>query len=333
MGSICTSSQPMETLKPSPTLTLRHFKYISTLGKGAYSRVILARRKQRNELFAIKIYKKSKISTKLSQIRRERQILLDVNDEFFVKLFHVFESQTRICFVLEFVIGGNLGFHIKELGNFPIDTAKFYAAEVLQGLENLHSIGYVFRDLKPDNVLIDRYGHVKFADFNLSTSSKQTVIETTGTPEYAAPEIIMQDDQGLEVDFWAFGVLIYHMIEGKTPFEGSSQNETIDKIIEGNVVFNKNFNEDSKDLIRRLLKKYSCDRLCNIDVIKAHEFFNGINWENVKKRNKNGPLKLKFSKETDLRYFTKKKYSDLVVDEKDKDSCCSDLSYNSDFEG
>ena len=203
----------------------------------------------------------------------------------------------------------------------------------MQGLENLHSIGYVFRDLKPDNLLIDKFGHVKFADFNLSTSSKQIVVETTGTPEYAAPEIIMQDEQGLEVDFWAFGILIYHMIEGKTPFEGRSQSETFDKIIEGKLVFSKNFNADSKDLIRRLLKKYSCDRLCNIELIKAHEFFNGVNWDSIKKRNKNGPLKLGFSRETDLRYFWKKKDSGFLIDEKDRDSCCSDLSYNSDLEG
>lgn len=340
MGNICStnSSQYLSVNhipKAPTTLKLRHFKFISTIGKGAYTKVILAKRKGTEDHYAIKCYQKPSITSEdsLEKIKNERSLLLNFTSPYVIKLYHIFESQNKICFALEFMQGGNLNFHIDKLGRFTEELTKFYAAEVLIALQELHMGGFIYRDLKADNVLLNRQGHIKFADFNLSVSNKSTVMDATGTPEYVAPEIILQEEQGVEVDFWAYGVLLYHMTEGKTPFkspQGSSG--TIDNIIECKLYFTKNFSKELKDLITRLLKKYPCDRLKNFRTIKEHAYFKGVDWELIKKLDKVSPLNLNFVSEIDLKYFQKRRYSKFVIDEKEEGSFNFELSFNSDVE-
>lgn len=340
MGNIC-SREPSQYLsvknipKAPTTLKLRHFKFISTIGKGAFTKVILAKRKGTQDHYAIKCYQKPNISSEnsLENIKNERSVLLNFISPYVIKLYHIFESQNKICFALEFMQGGNLNFHIEKLGRFSNELTTFYAAEVLIALQELHMGGYIYRDLKADNVLLNREGHIKFADFNLSVSNKSTVMDATGTPEYVAPEIILQEEQGVEVDFWAYGILLYHMTEGKTPFKcPQSSNGTIDNIIECKFYFTKNFSKELKDLITRLLKKYPCERLRDYRSIKEHPYFKGVDWDLVKKFSKASPLNLKFNSEIDLKYFQKRRYSKFVIDEKEEGSFNFELSFNSDVE-
>ena len=205
--------------------------------------------------------------------------------------------------------GGSIGFHLKKQSKFKPSAAVFFAAEVLLALEILHKREFIYRDLKPENILIDLDGHIKLADFSLTTRSENLSESICGAPEYAAPEVINGDVQGLEVDFWALGVLIFHMIQGNTPFEAANNYDTCRNIVTGRFGFTSCFDKSAVDLIARLLVVNPRERLASFAVIKEHKFFMGIDWQAAERRALSSPLKLSVKDPCDLKYFWKQKNS------------------------
>lgn len=323
----------------SKYLQLSHFQYIATLGEGSFGKVILVRRKSTQDLFAIKFIQTDRLQdlVKREYARFERQVLLEIQNPFIVKLHHIFESSGKLCFVLDFMQGGSLGFHLNKSGKFEKNEVVFFAAEVLVALELLHKREFIYRDLKPENILVDINGHLKLADFNLSTSVEDFSDSICGTPEYAAPEIISGDIQGIEIDFWGFGVLLYHMIQGSTPFKAINNYDVCKNILAGKYSFTGNFDKVSIDLISRLLVKNPKDRLCSHWKIKQHQFFSGVDWTAVEKRDLSSPLSLNLENPCDLKYFPKKKYPKISMenghstDLNGSGSQFSDFSYNSEI--
>ena len=334
MGNLCSRS-PESTVQStnsetSKLLRLNHFKFISTIGKGSFAKVVLVERKTTKDLFAIKLIPKSYLQDikKLEYICNERSILIDFQNPYIVKLHHIFESQNFLCFVLDFMQGGNLTHHL-SLSSFDDPVKKqFIAAEVLSALKLLHGQGKIYRDLKPDNILIDSTGHIKLADFNLSVNAKDQHDSLAGTPDYAAPEVFMGETQGVEVDFWSFGVLLFHMICGSLPFHSENRYELTSNVLELKYEFNYRFSEESKDLIKRLLVVNPDKRLASYKDIQKHKFFKGIDWELAEQRKLKSPIILVFNRPTDLRYFDKKRYSTLVINEAELHTLQSELSYN-----
>ena len=196
---------------------------ISVIGKGAYGKVILVEKKDTKVLYAMKVLKKAEI-IKRNQVEHtmtERRILENVNHPMIVKMDYAFQSDSKLFFVLEYCPGGELFFYLSQIGRFKEEAARFYASNILLALSHLHSLNILYRDLKPENVLVSHDGYVKIADFGLSKENIKGHTDAKsicGTAEYLAPEILLNKGHGKASDWWSFGGIIYEMLCGEPPF-------------------------------------------------------------------------------------------------------------------
>jgi serine/threonine protein kinase len=266
--------------------TVNSFELGETLGTGTFGRVRLVKCKVQGKThyFAMKLLKKAEI-LKLKQvehIKSEKNILSMISHPFIVNMFHSFKDETRLYMILEYVIGGELFSQLRKVGRFNKNTSQFYAAQIVLALEYLHDKNIVYRDLKPENLLIDRKGNMKITDFGFA---KELVDQRTwtlcGTPEYLAPEIIQSKGHGKAVDWWAMGILIYEMLAGYPPFYDEVPFGIYHKILQGikYVQFPETFGPLGRDLVKKLLtadrtKRYGCLKNGASD-IKKHKWFSG----------------------------------------------------------
>ncbi|OZJ01641.1 hypothetical protein BZG36_05292 [Bifiguratus adelaidae] len=250
---------------------LDDFNFLAVLGKGNFGKVMLAEEKFSKELYAIKVLKKRFIidNDEVASTRSEKR------------------TESRIYFVMEYVSGGDLMLHIQR-EQFSERRAKFYACEVLLALEYLHKQGIVYRDLKLDNILLTLDGHIKIADYGLCKENMwygATTNTFCGTPEFMAPEILLEQRYGRAVDWWAFGVLIYEMLLGQSPFRGEDEDEIFDAILEDEILYPINMSRDSVSICTRLLNRDPERRLgsskADAEEIKRHPFFRGVNWDDM----------------------------------------------------
>jgi len=187
---------------------------------------------------------------------------------------------------MDFINGGEVFFHLSNDGCFSEERAKFYAAEIVLGLQYLHENGIIYRDLKPENLLLNHQGHVVITDFGLSKEGMVNPEDTTktfcGTPEYLAPEIILGERYSKAVDWWSFGTLIFEMMSGLPPFYVDNNEELMfEKILRAPIEMPATFSEEAKDIINKLLDRDPEQRLRDPALIKAHPFFSSINWEKL----------------------------------------------------
>lgn len=253
---------------------------------------MLAEEKSSRQLFAVKVLKKEFIleNDEVESTKSEKRVFLTANrarHPFLVGLHACFQTETRIYFVEEYVSGGDLMLHIQR-EQFNERRARFYACEVLLALEYFHNNGIVYRDLKLDNLLLTLEGHVKVADYGLCKENMwfgRTTNTFCGTPEFMAPEILLEQDYTRAVDWWAFGVLIYEMLLGQSPFKGEDEEEIFAAILEEPVVYPASLHADAVDLLQRLLAKDPPRRLgagkADAEEIKSHAFFRGVDWSDV----------------------------------------------------
>merc|ERR1712021_73057 len=183
-------------------------------------------------------------------------------------------------------IGGELFTHLRKAGKFNNDHTRFYAAQIVMALQYLHNDSIVYRDLKPENLLLDLTGYLKITDFGFAKKVEYRTWTLCGTPEYLAPEIILSKGHGKAVDWWALGILIYEMLAGYPPFYDEDPLGIYQKILEGKVKFPWHFDRHSKDLCKKLLTADLTKRLGNLkggaEDIKKHKWFNAANptpWE------------------------------------------------------
>ena len=185
----------------------------------------MVRKKSNDKIYAMKTLKKDFIirTKQVSNTKIERDIMQQIDHPFIVKLHYAFQTPETLYFVCDFLNGGELFFHLCHKVRFSEDTARFFSAEIVLALEHLHQNGIIYRDLKPENVLLDREGHVKLTDFGLSKMELQGPQAMTntfcGTPEYLAPEIILHNGHSYGVDWWSLGMLTYEMISGINPLK------------------------------------------------------------------------------------------------------------------
>ncbi|KAI3642421.1 hypothetical protein MP228_011976 [Amoeboaphelidium protococcarum] len=272
--------------------TLDDFNFIAVLGKGNFGKVMLAEEKVSKKLYAIKVLKKEFIlqNDEIESTRSEKRVFQTINRgrmPFLVELHSCFQTETRIYFVMEYVSGGDLMLHIQRQ-QFNEKRAKFYACEVLLALEYFHKNDVVYRDLKLDNILLTLEGHVKVADYGLCKEGMSYTGRTNtfcGTPEFMAPEILQDQEYGRAVDWWAFGVLIFEMLLGQSPFKGQDEEEIFAAILQEEVQFPPNLNKDAVSILTQLLVKDPTKRLgasqADAADIKAHPYFAGVNWEDM----------------------------------------------------
>ncbi|GJQ75197.1 hypothetical protein Trydic_g9799 [Trypoxylus dichotomus] len=225
-------------------VNLSDFDIKNVIGRGHFGEVHVVKEKQTSDIYAMKTIKKYKsLEQKYSSFEEERNIMAFSISPWLTRLQYAFHDSTNLYFVMEYHPGGDLfGLLNRQGGTLPESAASFYIAELVLGLNDLHNMGYVHRDIKPDNILLDRCGHVKLADFgsasSLNAKGEISHIIPIGTPEYIAPEVLQSLDNkkqnvqyGVASDYWSLGILAYELTVGSTPFSGQSTAATYSKII------------------------------------------------------------------------------------------------------
>lgn len=298
--------------KKKRKITLDNFEFLKVLGKGTFGKVILCREKSSNHFYAIKILRKDVIIKRdeVAHTLTENRVLQRVDHPFLTYLKYSFQTNDRLCFVMEYVNGGELFFHLNQERIFPEERAKFYGAEICLALGYLHERNIIYRDLKLENLLLDADGHIKIADFGLckeDISYGSTTRTFCGTPEYLAPEVLEENDYGRGVDWWGYGVCLYEMMVGRLPFYDKDHDKLFQLIVCEDVRFPRTISQEARDLLRGLLHKDPNTRLGggprDVKEVQNHPFYITINWKLLEEKKITPPFKPQVTSETDTRYF------------------------------
>ncbi|KAK6495490.1 Serine/threonine kinase [Arthrobotrys musiformis] len=293
---------------------LDHFNFLAVLGKGNFGKVMLAETKATKQLYAIKVLKKEFIieNDEVESIRSEKRVFLIANKErhpFLLNLHACFQTETRVYFVMEYISGGDLMLHIQR-GQFGTKRAQFYAAEVCLALKYFHENGVIYRDLKLDNILLTLDGHIKIGDYGLCKEEMwygSTTSTFCGTPEFMAPEILLDKRYGRAVDWWAFGVLIYQMLLQQSPFRGEDEDEIYDAILSDEPLYPIHMPRDSVSILQKLLTREPELRLgsgpTDAQEIMSHAFFRNVNWDDIYNKRVPSPFLPQISSPTDTSNF------------------------------
>ncbi|CAJ1062206.1 serine/threonine-protein kinase Sgk2b [Xyrichtys novacula] len=280
-------------LKPSD------FDYLKVIGKGSFGKVLLAKHRKHGGYYAVKVLQKQMIIKRKEQghVMVERSVLLKgLQHPFLVGLHFSFQTSNTLYFVLDYVNGGELFYHLQREGSFPEPRAAFYAAEMLMALGFLHSLDIVYRDMKPENILLDCEGHVMLTDFGLCKEgvSKSGIMHTfCGTPEYLAPEVLQGHPYSPAVDWWGLGTVLFEMLYGLPPFYSHSKADMFENILHAPLQLRSGVSEAARSLLEGLLQKDVKNRLGGKGdqvELQNHPFFASINWDDLLAKNIKPPF-------------------------------------------
>ncbi|XP_021914540.1 putative protein kinase C delta type homolog isoform X2 [Zootermopsis nevadensis] len=306
---------PATTIPRFRKYTVEDFQFLKVLGKGSFGKVLLAELKGTECYYAIKCLKKDVVleDDDVECTLIERKVLaLGTKHPYLCHLFCTFQTESHLFFVMEYLNGGDLMFHIQQSGRFPEPRARFYAAEIVSGLKFLHKKGVVYRDLKLDNILLDFDGHVRIADFGmckLQIYLDRTADTFCGTPDYMAPEIIKGLKYNQCVDWWSFGILLYEMLIGQSPFSGCDEDDLFWSICNEQPHFPRFLSREANSILSLLLEKDSSKRLgtseCTAGDVVDQPFFRNMNWNALERRELEPPFKPRVQHPLDVQYFDK----------------------------
>ncbi|XP_020595599.1 3-phosphoinositide-dependent protein kinase 1-like [Phalaenopsis equestris] len=286
---------------PQEPFTIRDFEIGKIYGVGSYSKVVRAKKNDTGNVYALKIMDKKFIAkeNKISYVKLERIILDQLDHPGVIRLYFTFQDTYSLYMALESCEGGELFDQITRKGCLSEDEARFYAAEVVDVLEYIHSVGLIHRDIKPENLLLTADGHVKVADFGSvkpTMTSKLTVLPNTtydkactfvGTAAYIPPEVLNSSPASGGNDLWALGCTLYQMLAGSSPFKDASEWLIFQRIMARDLKFPDYFSDEARDLINKLLDIEPMKRIGagpeGYAALKAHPFFEGIDWKNLRK--------------------------------------------------
>ncbi|XP_042876799.1 filaggrin-like isoform X1 [Penaeus japonicus] len=317
------SSEPMTPTGSAGQYCLDDFELIRVIGRGSYAKVLMVELKRTKRIYAMKVIKKTLVTDDedIDWVQTEKHVFETAsNHPFLVGLHSCFQTPSRLFFVIEFVRGGDLMFHMQRQRRLPEEHARFYAAEICLALNFLHEKGIIYRDLKLDNVLLDHEGHIKLTDYGMCKEGIRpgdTTSTFCGTPNYIAPEILQGVEYSFSVDWWALGVLLYEMLAGKSPFDivGASDNPDCNTedflfqvILERPIRIPRSLSVKAASILRGFLNKNPVDRLgCHPETgftdIVTHPFFKTIDWEMLEQRQVPPPYRPRLDSDRDLANF------------------------------
>nr|XP_009667560.1 PREDICTED: ribosomal protein S6 kinase alpha-3 [Struthio camelus australis] len=259
----------------------------------------------------MKVLKKATLKVRdRVRTKMERDILVEVNHPFIVKLHYAFQTEGKLYLILDFLRGGDLFTRLSKEVMFTEDDVKFYLAELALALDHLHSLGIIYRDLKPENILLDEEGHIKLTDFGLSKESidhEKKAYSFCGTVEYMAPEVVNRRGHTQSADWWSFGVLMFEMLTGTLPFQGKDRKETMTMILKAKLGMPQFLSPEAQSLLRMLFKRNPANRLGagpdGVEEIKRHPFFSKIDWNKLYRREIHPPFKPATGRPEDTFYF------------------------------
>lgn len=273
-------------------------KLLKVIGRGTFAQqVALAKHAGTSSVYVVKTLAKDKLVQRkqVAHTLAEKRVLEDLGGHpFIVKLFSAFQTDRDLNFVLEYCQGGELFFHLQQQQQQKFDehATRFYAAEVLSALAALHANGVVYRDLKPENVLLDAQGHVKLADFGFAKQQMgpgQRTYSFCGSPEYLSPEMVAKDGHGIETDMWSFGCFCYELLTGSPPFQCDNMARLFNLIKQGRVWYPPSMSGSARSLLEGLLRVNPASRL-TAEQAKAHPFFKSIDWDELLLRRVTPPI-------------------------------------------
>ncbi|CAA9995397.1 unnamed protein product [Nesidiocoris tenuis] len=312
-GRVSPIAPPAKTLPRFRTYTINDFQFLKVLGKGSFGKVLLAELKDTRCYYAVKCLKKDVVleDDDVECTMIERKVLaLGTGHPYFCHLFCTFQTESHLFFVMEYLNGGDLMFHIQQSGRFDEGRARFYAAEIVSALTFLHKLGIVYRDLKLDNVLLDFDGHVRIADFGmckLQIYLDKTTDTFCGTPDYMAPEVIKGLKYNQCVDWWSFGILLYEMLVGQSPFSGCDEDHLFWSICNERPHMPRHLSQQAIAILRDLLEKDWSKRLGSSEFgsqdVMNHTFFDGMKWHMLERRQIDPPYKPSTKHPLDTKYF------------------------------
>ncbi|KAJ3353537.1 hypothetical protein GGF32_002952 [Allomyces javanicus] len=314
-------------------VTIDDYQLIKVLGKGCMGKVLLVRHKRSSNLYALKSISKSSVIVhkELNHTLAERKILstiAQIQHPFLIQCHNAFTSESELFLVLDFVSGGDIATQLAKFGRFTLPRVRLYAAEIALGLFELHRLQILYRDLKPENVLLDSTGHIVLTDFGLSkmfrsssTSSNSRRPSTSGgsggdaprtntfagTAEYLAPEILRNEEYSFEVDWWSFGTLAYEMLAGVTPFWADNHSVMYQRVLEDPLEFPDDMPADARSFLAALLERNPRKRLgagpTGPNDLKRHPFFAPLKWDDVYHKRVPVPYAPEVRSATDLSNF------------------------------
>uniref|UniRef100_A0A7M4FT80 Ribosomal protein S6 kinase n=1 Tax=Crocodylus porosus TaxID=8502 RepID=A0A7M4FT80_CROPO len=290
------------------------FELLKVLGQGSFGKVFLVKKisgSDARQLYAMKVLRKATLKVRdRVRTKMERDILVEVNHPFIVKLHYAFQTEGKLYLILDFLRGGDLFTRLSKEVMFTEEDVKFYLAELALALDHLHSLGIIYRDLKPENILLDEEGHIKLTDFGLSKESidhEKKAYSFCGTVEYMAPEVVNRRGHTQSADWWSFGVLMFEMLTGTLPFQGKDRKETMTMILKAKLGMPQFLSPEAQSLLRMLFKRNPANRLGagpdGVEEIKRHSFFSTIDWNKLYRREIHPPFKPATGRPEDTFYF------------------------------
>lgn len=290
------------------------FERLKLIGKGSFGDVFLVKLKSNEKIYAMKILDKEKIKSydQEEHTKSERDLMVKINCPFIVDIKYAFQDKQYLYMVTEFMQGGEMFFHLFKEKRFTNEKAKFYLVEIILAIEFLHKNHMMYRDLKPENVLLDKNGHIKITDFGLSkilSRENEKTYTICGTPQYLAPEILSSEGYDNAVDWWSLGCLMYKMLIGIDAFKFSKNQSLSPEMYEIEILIPDYVTKEANDLIRKLLvinpKKRLGSGPWGADKIKNHSYFKDIDWEKAWNKELTPPFIPDIKDDLDLKYFDK----------------------------
>ena len=270
----------------SPQFSLLNLDLLETLGTGTFGRVRLVKSLEDERFYALKVMKKARIAKlkQLEHVQNEVRVMTHVRCPLIVEIYACFQDDNNLYLLLEFIPGGELFSHLRRQEKFSFSVYQFYAAEIVAAIQFLHELNVMYRDIKPENILIHSDGHIRLSDFGFAKilDTVDRTFTLCGTPEYLAPEIIQGVGHGMSVDWWAIGVLIFEMAAGFPPFYGDNPFAVYQNILHSSIKFPASVPSTTRSVVNGFCSVSRTRRLgsgrVGFDNMKKHRFFWGIDW-------------------------------------------------------